>query len=537
MRAQKTFIAPPPIVVSTTPAANETAESLVISLPESPISRRTIDLTPWLGHGIDEWVWASAMQLRAFLAGGKVQPSSVVAYWVAGFSHFFNFLIQSGGLCVPQALEAKHVRLYLGWIKDHDNWGYGSQKIIFSNTKSVLVGLRQRDVIPDHDDLFPGNPFPGSNAKMKGQTSLSPGERKRLAVALRDDLVAIHKDRFEGTESEVLVVHVLALAIRTGLNPTPLLEMQRDCLRPHPFMPAMMLLETFKRRGNATHLKSLRYSREEGRPTSIPMDGVALLKKVIDMTEPLVAEAQPTHKGRVWLYRSEKISERGKVAVLQTMRMQVCINSLVTRHDLRDDSGKPLRLNLSRLRKTLENRLWTLSGGDLIATAALMGHQPKVADMHYLACTQQMRENATFVGEALPNIYRSGSIGSGNVIPIHLDNTPVGRCKDVYNGDKAPQNGDPCDDFFSCFSCTSYAIVGAPEDLHRLFSFYWFLEREMAHARSNDWREQFRLTMVLIDAFTLDKFDAALVAAAKQKARTEPIKFWASYSLSEGTNG
>ncbi|NDY74785.1 hypothetical protein G3N28_22800, partial [Desulfobacter hydrogenophilus] len=100
-------------------------------------------------------------------------------------------------------------------------------------------------------------------------------------MALRDDIIAIHKQQFDGLASAALVVYLLALAVRTGANTTPLLEMKRDCLKPHPFMPNMMLLETFKRRGNATQLKSLRFSKEEDRPLPVAMDGVALVRKVL----------------------------------------------------------------------------------------------------------------------------------------------------------------------------------------------------------------------------------------------------------------
>ena len=97
--------------------------------------------------------------------------------------------------------------------------------------------------------------------------------------------------------------------------------------------------------------------------------------------------------------------------------------------------------------------------------------------------------------------------------------------------DKAPKNGEPCDDFLSCFACTSYTIVGSPADLHRLFSFYWYLEREAVRARSADWRAEFRNTMDLIDRFTADKFEAGMVATAKTRAKSEPLQFWADYTL------
>ena len=54
----------------------------------------------------------------------------------------------------------------------------------------------------------------------------------------------------------------------------------------------------------------------------------------------------------------------------------------------------------------------------------------------------------------------------------------------------------------------------------------------MNHARTQDWREEFRNTMNLIDRFTADKFDAQLVTDAKARAKVEPLRFWASYTLS-----
>jgi len=541
MKIRKPFEGDTPVQVATDPIAQEDGGAVVI-LPTkgNATSVRSLDLTPYLGHGIDDWVWAGVAQLRAFLAGGGVTPATVVNYWRAGLTYFFDFLIAAGIPCQPGTLEKKHLVVYIDWLKGHGDWAYSSQKNYYGNSKSVLVGLQQRQIVPGGKELYPANPFPGSNPRTKGATPLSTGERIRLAEAIRDDLIAIHKERFDGTASEALVVHLLALAYRTGANTTPLLEMTRDCLKPHPFMPNMMLLELFKRRGNTTHLKSLRFSRDEERPVQIPMDGVALLRKALAMTEPLADATPDKLQEYVWPYVVERGAVAGKLTRLSNNGLYRGTQSLINRHRLKGDDGEPLRVSTSRLRKTMEMRLWHLSGGDIIATAALMGQAPQVADNHYLACTNEMRENATFVGEALPDIYRNGEQGdaNGKVIPIfQVDRTPVGRCKDAYNGDKAPKDGTPCDDFFACFGCRSYAIVGSPEDLHRLFSFYWFLNREKENARSNDWREQFHNTMRLIDAFTLDKFDNAMVLAAKERARIDPHIFWKSYLIEPQATG
>lgn len=531
MKTKKPFSAAVPLVVATTAPATIDTNSLVIELPENPSGFRSLNLTPWVGKGFDAWVWVTAGQLQAFLASKSVTTYTVVGYWNVGMRNFFEYLEASGAKLEPQALEPRHILGYIGWIKNHPDWAYGSQKECYSKTKAVLSALVRRKIITHQEDLFPSNPFPGSNSRGKGASPLSPSERIRIAEALREDIIAIHKEQFTGTDGAAMVVYLLAVAIRTGANPTPLLEASRTCLREHPFLPNMKLLELFKRRGNATKLSSLRYSKANEGSLAIPMDGVALLTKALKLSEALVLEAMAAHQDRVWLYRGESKKSRGTVTVLKVNTVAKGVADLIERHDLKGDDGQPLKLNLSRLRKTLENRYWVISGGDLIATAALMGHDAKVADTHYLACTQQMRENATFVGEAMPDVYRSG-VAVKKVIPILPSKSPTGRCKDPYNGDKAPKNGEPCDDFFSCFACKSYAVVGSPEDLHRLFSFYWFLEREMNHARTHDWREEFRNTMNLIDRFTTDKFDAKLVADAKARAKVEPLKFWASYTLS-----
>jgi hypothetical protein len=69
--------------------------------------------------------------------------------------------------------------------------------------------------------------------------------------------------------------------------------------------------------------------------------------------------------------------------------MATLTRAIVKRHALLADDGKTLRVTLGRLRKTMENRLWKLSNGDLLAVSAVMGHSPQVADNHYLRLDEQ----------------------------------------------------------------------------------------------------------------------------------------------------
>lgn len=540
MKNAKAFNSAQPLRVSAQPALNQDEQateaqmSLVITLPENARINRTVDLTDWLDRGIDKWVWALASQLRALLSSKELEPSTVSGLWYSGMRYFFDF-IQIHGPCQPDQLNPVHIQNYIHWLS-LQGLAYGSQRALYAKTKSAISSLIRRGVVPASEGLFPPNPYPKSNSYMKGASPLSLGERTRLAQALRDDIIAIHRGEFKGSTSQALVVYLLGIAIRCGANPTPLLEAKRDCLQPHPFLPNMRRLILFKRRTGATKIANLRFRREDDAGTSITMDGVAMISKALDLSAPYVARAKPEHRNRLWLFEPEKVSIAcRKVKVIGTSTLQQGISCLVDRHNLCGDDGQPLKVNLSRLRKTVESRLFDLSGGDLIATAALMGHTPQVADNHYLACTQSMREDATFVGEALPAIHRGGQAGSlMHPTPATPGPTPAGRCKDPWQGDKASKDGEPCSEFLRCFECRSYAITGDPDDLLRLFQTYDFLAQEMAHAQSDDWRAQYRNTMNLIDRFALDKFGPETVAQAKARAKAQPSKFWASYTLPLG---
>lgn len=497
----------------------EVSNDPTVDLPRNASATRRIDLGRWLGLGIDSWVRTCAAQLRATL--GQVAPTSVVTYAKA-LQYFFEFLTSRDSAPGIEDFRRLHVDEFVTWLRQSATMGDVSRRGVYTNVRTVLLGLQGRGAIDADPLLFPVNPFPRASRLKKGSSPLSLTERARLADALRSDIIALANGTFGGTDGEALTVYALALAMRTGLNTTPLLELRRDCLGPHPFMPRMRLLKAFKRRGNATHVKSLRFQKLQGIPASLPLDGVALFEAVLRRTEALVALAAPDVKDRVWLFRSEARRNPGAICCMTDSLLKYNSRKIVARHAILNDEGTPLSLNPSRLRKTMENRLWRLSNGDLFTVAAIMGHRPEVADQSYLSVSADMRRNSVFVGEALPETYRGG-------VDRTLEATPVGRCFDTLQGDRAPKNGMHCTDFLSCFGCRSFAIVGSHADLHRLFSFYWFLEAESRATRSTEWAEHFLALRTQIDAFTLDRFGEDVVEAAKEAARRQPLKFWSQY--------
>ena len=509
------------------PSAGDEPCAALIELPPNPRNHNVIDLRPWLGLGFDDWVMASSNVLRARLQSGRYSVATIVSFASNGLRVFLPFLAESRIEPLPARpsdLRPEDVARYIAWLRRKYVNG-ATAKNYYSAFKSIVAGLMDYGFIAEQSGgLLPANPFPMNGAATRGEQPLSQGEMQRLATALKTDIAAIHHGRFSGLEAKDVVVLMLIIAMRTGINTTPLLEMGRDCLQPHPFMPNLMLIRTFKRRGKGAQSTSIRQTQVHEITNTIQMDGVAVLKMALALTDDLARKAPETIKDRVWLYRSaQRGPKNGQTLCIKTGNVSESIRDIVKRHGLLADDGAPLRVSFGRLRKTMENRLWRLSDGDLLTVASVMGHAPQVADNHYLRLDGRTKaEGAKFIGDALPARLRGADL-----LP-----TPVGSCKDSLHGALAPKDGSThCAEFTHCLGCPSYAIVGAVKDLHRLFSYQQFLLFEMGYHGSDEWvewRSHHRRLVELIDQFTRESFSLDVVEEAKAMAQKDPHPFWAT---------
>lgn len=523
-------------LLETRPLTAAPASTTSIDLAEASGHRRNgsnirrIDLSRWMGRGVDTWLHAFIDTLRYLLQRGDRQTATVVNYAYSGVPKFLEFLLTRQPAhrpATPADLQLQHLQIFVAWIKLQYS-DRSTAKSVYSGLRAVLLAMIGRgQILADPARLFPARPFPNAAMTKKGADPLSVPEKERIAAALRQDLVALHHNQFESTESEALTVYLLAVALRTGGNTTPLLEMTIDSLKPH-LVPNMMRIDLIKHRSASTQVHALRRMEPVSDSLTVPMDGVAILNKVMALTAPLRALAAPPLTSRVWLYRSQGRKDKGRISALKGSLLFRNIKQWVKRHQLLGDDGLTLELTLGRLRKSKAHELWRRSDGDLIAVAKVIGNRPQVADRHYLSVTDAIRaEGAAFIGEILTDTLR----GSAAETPAP-DPTPVGRCKDPLHGDKAPGDGQRlCDQFVHCLGCRSYAIVGSLPDLHRLFSFQGFLKADVAYYPQSDeyedWRQHRQRLIALIDGFTAEHFSAALVSQAKTLAEREPHRFWA----------
>ncbi|WP_130927204.1 hypothetical protein [Pseudomonas sp. Sample_14] len=538
----KTELSVPQVEHSHTPEGNVVIlpeaippTNTTVNLGRTTTNRRNFDFARWYGAGIDTITYVCQRQIERFLAGqeGAVAPTTVCGY-CNGLRIFLDYcMLRAAAFGCDLALTDINRDLidsYLGHLA-----GLGvstvTQKSFYTHTKPVLLALGRRELIPlitsGDAATFPRNPFPMSNRKAKGETALSKRERQALTVALRQAIKPIWSESAHVT-SELLSFALLVVALHTGRNTTPLLEMSRDCLRPHPKDNTVFLV-LWKRRGYNTSKVAVRAESDAERllesTPKVRTNVESLIRRVIALTAPFITEAPDDFKDRVWLYRKRNRKGFGPVTALQAESLNWASSRLVAEYGLIDSDGEPLRINVSRLRQTFANRIFELTDGDLATTAAALGSTSQVTDQNYLAPGEDARRNWQFMGEVLVQELLTQSIGAS------YKDTPMGRCADPVNGQYAPKReGATCMNFMNCLRCQHYAVTA--EDLHKLFSFYFRVLAERSRMDKRRWTREYAHIPRLIDNYIIAEglrrgsFKTAAVEAARERARILPHPFW-----------
>ncbi|MDR6678423.1 hypothetical protein [Pseudomonas oryzihabitans] len=498
---------------------------------------RGFDFAPWYGMGIDPITYAFHRQIERFLAGqdGGLEASSVASICKGGVRPFLNYIVlRATALNRGLTLNDIDRTVIDGFLSHLAGSGITmrSQRCHYSSMKSVLYALGQRGLISlvttGDDATFPRNPLPNSG-KAKGETPLLKRQQQAFTTALRQAVMPIWHDDTPVT-GELLAYALLTVALHTGRNSTPLLEMERNCLRSHPKDNSVFLV-LWKRRSHTSHKVALRAENRndpllESTPT-VKTNVERLIRRVLAHSEPLCVDAPNEFKERVWLYRVHRGPGAGRVNALSNGTLQIAIRKLVADYGLIDIDGKPLRINISRLRKTFANRIFELLGGDLATTAMALGNTPQVAGRNYLAPSEDARRNWQFMGEILVQELLTCTIGAT------YQTTPMGRCGDPISGQYAPKReGAACFSFLNCLRCKHYAVTA--EDLHRLFSFYYRVFTERSRMDKRRWAREYAHIPRLIDDYIVAEglrrgtFKLAAVKAARERARQEPHPFWSS---------
>lgn len=501
---------------------------------------RRFDFGEWYGVGIDPITHACQLQIQRFLDRREleVETVTIVSYCINGLRHLLRYLVVYA-TAVGRTLDLRDINRdmvdgYLAFLRDK-GFSIATQQVSFSYTKAVLVALGRRGVfelIIDGDDMtFPRNPFSGSHRHVKGESPLTQAERNAFTSAVKRAAMPLLASDAE-PNGTVLAYALLIVALHTGRNATPLLEMRTGCLQPHPRDDLEFLVLT-KRRGHTTSKVVLRAETTAERtveltPTLRPSVS-RLIHRVVELTESVRREAPADMRDYVWLYRSKAIERKGQIVVLASDAVAGAIDKLVRDYHLVDSDGKALRINISRLRKTFTNRINEILGDDVVTTAVAAGNTAPVTARHYLRPGETAKRNWQFMGVRLVEELLSETLGAS-------ERTPVGRCSDTKAGEYAPKrDGAVCESFLNCLRCRNYVVTG--DDLWRLYSFYWRVLRERPRIDSRRWNQRYGHIPRLIErdvvavGIAQKVFKKSAVLAARERARNDPHPFWASQTI------
>lgn len=213
----------------------------------------------------------------------------------------------------------------------------------------------------------------------------------------------------------------------------------------------------------------------------------------------------------------------------------------ITRHSIVDDQGQPLKLLLSRLRKT-HKALWYLKAGGHMARFAV-GHLVEIAARHYADIPSLRPLHEATVMNALEDAIRPGAekatgvvqdvgdtcVDTQHNIPLKEDNhfepTDVqdvwlASCSCFYDSPFS-KPGTPCSfAFWGCLDCRNAVIT--ERKLPAILGFLNFILAQRALLEAEDWAAKFGHAHERITRQILPAFSEEVIASAREALAAEP---------------
>ncbi|MEE4811768.1 phage integrase SAM-like domain-containing protein [Pseudomonas alliivorans] len=501
---------------------------------------RSFDFGRWYGVGIDDITSVCQEQICRFLdkKDSNLATATVISYCRSGLRAFLDFIASQRKLqkhdITTRDINRNMVDGYLNYLKEKGLSKVG-QRTKYNAIKSVLVALGRRGIIEyiqaGDESLFPRVPFTNINRTESVIPPLTESEKNRFASAVRRAVAPIWNDDVI-INTHLLACALIVVALHTGRNTTPLLEMTRDCLHDHP-KPGRKFLVLWKRRGYNTSkvvLRSIETPKESSSIFSVRNNVESLINRILYLTSDIAEKAPPHLRNRMWVCLSGATHNAGTIVSISTSNLHSAFAKISEESGLTDTAGLPLRVNISRLRKKFGNRIYEILNGDIAATAVALGNTIKVTGDNYLAPDENSKRNWRFMGELLVSELLSNTIGAS------YKDTPTGKCNisrsTEYQSERA---GATCIQFINCVRCKHYAVTA--DDLYKVFSFYFRVYKEREHMNKKRWTKTLGHIPRLIDNFIINEglkrslFKKEDVDKARELARTCPHPYWATDAL------
>ncbi|MEJ6784872.1 MULTISPECIES: hypothetical protein [Hyphomicrobiales] len=315
------------------------------------------------------------------------------------------------------------------------------------------------------------------------------------------------------------------LSLETGLEIECCKTLTIDCLQ-NPG-PGTIEISYTKRRARGAEHKHIRV-----RDGGIGTPG-GLVRKLIEVT---AFTRQFVSSDCLWLYYyTGRKQLRAGIAHPHEL-----VDRWTGGHGIVDDDGEPLRLVLSRLRKT-HKALWYLKTEGHMARFAI-GHTPEIAARHYADIPSLRPLHEATVAEAFSEV--TAAAGPVILAPADEDtwrlSDDASQERDDRDGilrgeqdvwlaacsgfDRSPfgEPGAPCPQpFWGCLECRNAVITA--RKLPAIIAFQHFIEEQRASLSASDWAMKFGRAHARIAEQILPAFSENMVAAARREAEVHTL--------------
>jgi hypothetical protein len=382
----------------------------------------------------------------------------------------------------------------------------------------------------DEDDDYPNlrRVTDEANARIVASGRLSSGDRafKRLyfmrlrrslpVSTLAEDLHA----RFHLRAIDIPPL-LTFLSLETGMEIECCKALTTDCLQ----NPGTGTIEIayVKRRARGAEHKHIRV-----RDGGIGTPG-GLVRKLIEATA-FTRQFVPSKSLWLYYYTGRKQLRAG------LEHQQELVARWIRGHGLADENGEPLRLVLSRLRKT-HKALWYLKTEGHMARFAV-GHTPEIAARHYADIPSLRPLHEATVAEAFSEV--AAAAGPIILAPANEDSwrqksDVASERRDDRDGilrgeqdvwlaacsgfDNSPfgEPGAPCPQpFWGCLECRNAVIT--TRKLPAIIAFLRFIEEQRAGLSAADWAMKFGRAHARIAGQVLPAFSESTIAEARREA-------------------
>lgn len=320
------------------------------------------------------------------------------------------------------------------------------------------------------------------------------------------------------------------LALDTGLEPACLTSLSTDCLR-NPSGQTIDICYVKRRAGSGPVDKTLRV-RNDG-----PLTPGGLIRKIIQVTS---AARQFSPNDCIWLYYGSNGQFKTKISFNPTgIWLNWCAQNNIT-----DDDGSPLRVVLTRLRKT-HKAMWYIKSQGQIASFAV-GHTQQVAAKHYadIPALRDLHEQtiSTTFDEVVKNSLEptvltpdAEAVLKSPPDPSKHLSMPVDSVKSLLNGEQdvwlascggfysSPFSkvGQACSQpFWGCLECSNAVITA--RKLPAILAFLAFIKQQRHGLNADDWAIKFGRAHERITTQILPAFNANIIEDAKATLSQNP---------------